>query len=227
MFKKALIKTLPVMAGYIVLGISFGIFARVNGFDFFWTLAMSLFIYAGSMQFVGISLITGGAALITTAVTTLLVNVRHLFYSISMIDKYRGSGARKPYLMFGLSDETYSLVYGDVPEGVNPHKFRFLVTILDQSYWVIGTTIGSLLGSVITFNTAGIDYAMTALFVTVFVEQWKSTNEHRPALIGVGVTILCLVIFGSSNFLIPSMALIALALIVLRPVLDRKEEHHE
>lgn len=228
MFKRAFIKTLPVMAGYIVLGIGFGILAKVNGLNILWVFLMSLFIYAGSMQFVGISLITGGATLITTAITTLLVNARHLFYSISMLDKYRGSGFKKPYLIFGLTDETYSLVCNDdAEEGFDKHKFYFLITILDQFYWVTGSLIGAVLGGIITFNTAGIDFAMTALFVTVFVEQWKSTKEHRPALIGLGATALCLIIFGSENFLIPSMALIAVLLTVLRPFLTKKEAENE
>ena len=216
------------MAGYIVLGIGFGILAKVNDISVLWVFLMSLFIYAGSMQFVGISLITGGASLITTAITTLLVNARHLFYSISMVDKYRGSGFKKPYLIFGLTDETYSLVCNDdAEEGFDKHKFYFLITILNQSYWITGSLIGAILGGIISFNTAGIDFAMTALFVTVFVEQWKSTKEHRPALIGLGATALCLIIFGSENFLIPSMALIAVLLTVLRPFLTKKEAEYE
>lgn len=226
MFKKAFVKTLPVMAGYLVLGAGFGIFARSNGFGLLWSLLMSLLIYAGSMQFVGISLIAGGASLLTSIITTLLVNARHLFYSISMVDKYRGSGSKKPYLIFGLTDETYSLVCSSDSSGADAHKFYFLVTLFNQAYWVIGTLIGVLLSSIITFNTSGIDFAMTALFVTVFVDQWKGTKEHRPALLGLGASIICLCIFGGDSFLIPSMALIVLGLIALRSFLQ-KEEHHE
>ncbi len=215
--KTAFPKTLPVMAGYLVLGMGFGILLKVNGFGVWWALAMSLFIYAGSMQFVGISLITGGVSLISVALTTLMVNARHLFYGISMVERYRGAGLKKGYLMHALTDETYSLVCtGDVPDDVDPHKYYLTVSLLDHSYWVLGSVLGSLIGGLLTFNTAGIDFAMTALFVTVFVEQWLTTKEHRPAIIGVGASVLCLLLFGSDNFLIPAMIVITVALTLLR-----------
>lgn len=225
LIKSAFVKSLPVMAGYIVLGIAFGILLKVNGYGLGFALLMSVFIFAGSMQFVGISLMTGGASLFTVAMTTLLVNARHLFYGISMVDKYKGAGLKKPYLIHSLTDETYSLVCnGDYPEGENPHTYYFLVSIMDQCYWVIGSVIGVLLGTVIKFNTAGIDFSMTALFVTVFVEQWLTTKEHKPALAGLAATLLCLLIFGKDVFLIPSMAAITLLLIWMRKDLEGKEE---
>ncbi len=224
LLKTAFPKTLPVMAGYLVLGAGFGILLKVNGYGFWWALAMSLFIYAGSMQFVGISLITGGASLISVALTTLMVNARHLFYGISMVNRYRGAGLKKGYLMHALTDETYSLVCtGDVPEGVEPHKYYLALSLLDHSYWVLGSILGSLIGGLITFDTAGIDFAMTALFVTVFVEQWLTTKEHRPAIIGVGASVLCLLLFGPDNFLIPAMIVITVALTLLRRRL--RDEH--
>ncbi len=216
------------MMGYIVLGIGFGILFEKNGYGFWWAVAMSVFIFAGSMQYVAVGLITGGASLISTAITTLMVNARHLFYGISMINRYKGTGWKKPYLMFGLTDETYSLVCnGDYPEGEDLHWYCFLVTLCDHCYWVIGTALGSLLGSAITFNTAGIDFAMTALFVTIFVEQWLTTKEHRPALIGIGASALCLVIFGQESFLIPAMILITILLAVFRRVLEKGGADHE
>ena len=222
LLKTAFIKTLPIMAGYMVLGIGFGILLKVNGYGVWWALVMSVFIYAGSMQFVGISLISGGASIISTALTTLMVNARHLFYGISMIQRYKGAGLKKAYLMFALTDETYSLVCnGDYPEGADPHEYYFLVSLLDQIYWVTGSVLGSLIGSVITFNTEGIDFAMTALFVTVFVDQWITTREHRPALIGVGASVLCLLLFGRENFLIPAMIAITVLLTVFRGSLER------
>ena len=212
------------MMGYIVLGIGFGILFEKNGYGFWWAVAMSVFIFAGSMQYVAVGLITGGASLISTALTTLMVNARHLFYGVSMINKYKGAGWKKPYLMFGLTDETYSLVCGgDYPEGEDPHWYCFLVTLCNQCYWVIGTAMGSLLGSAITFNTAGIDFAMTALFVTIFVEQWLTSEEHRPALIGIGSSVICLLIFGQETFLIPAMFLITVMLTVCRKVLEKSE----
>ena len=222
--KAAFPKTLPVLAGYMVLGMGFGILLKVNGYGVWWALAMSLFIYAGSMQFVGISLMTAGASLISVAVTTLMVNARHLFYGISMVDKYRGAGARKPYLMHALTDETYSLVCaGEVPDGLHTHKYYLTISLLNHFYWVAGSVLGSLAGEILHFDTTGIDFAMTALFVTVFVEQWLTTKEHRPALIGVGASVLCLLLFGQENFLIPTMIVITLVLTLMRKVLQQED----
>ncbi len=213
LLKTVLLKTLPVMAGYIVLGTGFGILLKLNGYGLLWAIAMSVFIFAGSMQYVGISLIAGGASLISIALTTLMVNARHLFYGISMIGRYKGAGLKKLYLMHALTDETYSLVCtGDVPEGADPHLYYFLVSLFDQCYWVAGSAIGSLIGSVLPFDAAGIEFSMTALFVTVFVEQWLTTGEHRPALIGIVGTVLCLVVFGRERFLIPAMIVITILL---------------
>lgn len=222
LLKKAVIRTLPVMAGYLVLGMGFGILLNVNGYGVWWALAMSVFIYAGSMQYVGISLIAGGASLISAALTTLMVNARHLFYGISMIQRYKGAGLKKSYLMLALTDETYSLVCtGDVPEGEDPHTYYFLVSLCNHLYWIAGSVLGSLIGSVITFDTKGIDFAMTALFVTVFVEQWLTTKEHRPAMIGVASSVVCLLLFGSGNFLIPAMIVITVLLMACRKMLEK------
>ena len=213
LIKNVIIRTLPVMAGYVVLGAGFGVLMRVNGYGLLIAVLMSVLIYAGSAQYVGIRLITSGASLITVAMTTLLVNARHLFYGISMIDHYKGGGKRKPYLIFALTDETYSLVCdGEGPKGVDKHKYWFLISLFNQCYWIIGTVIGSIVGSLIKFNTTGIEFSMTALFVTVFVEQWVSTKEHRPALIGLAASVLCLLVFGSEKFLIPAMICIVVLL---------------
>ena len=224
--KIAFIKSLPVMAGYVVLGIGFGILLGEAGFGPVWALLMSLLIFAGSMQFVGVSLISGGASLLVTALTTLMVNARHIFYSVSMYGIYKTAGKKKPALIFTLTDETYSLLCdGSAPDGEDPHTYRLLVSLFNYSYWVIGSFLGGLLGQIIPFDTTGIDFSMTALFVTVFVEQWTSTKEHRPALLGVGATLLCLVLFGQEIFLIPSMALITLVLTLLRPSLEGGAAH--
>lgn len=217
LLRTAFIDTLPVMTGYLALGIGFGILLLQNGYGFWWSLAMSVFIYAGSMQYLAVSLLSGGASLLTAALTTLMVNARHLFYGISMVESYQGAGKKKPYLIFALTDETYSLVTRTpAPEGVDRHAYCFLVSLLDQCYWVVGSLLGSLLGAVLPVNFEGIDFALTALFVTVFVDQWLSTKNHWPAIIGVMSTVLCLVLFGSDIFLIPSMVLIALLLTVSR-----------
>lgn len=216
--RQAFLATVPVMAGYLVLGLGFGVVLKTKGFGFPWALAMSAGIYAGSMQFVTIDLLSTGASLIVAALTTLTVNARHLFYGISMVDAYKRAGKVKPYLIFALTDETYSLVCSEESlKGVeDPVRYYFWVSLLDQCYWVAGSLLGSLLGAVIPFNTAGIDFALTALFVTVFTEQWLSTKKHLPALIGLAASALCLWIFGPENFLIPAMIAIALLLTVLR-----------
>ena len=217
LLRRAFVATLPVMAGYVVLGTGFGILFQSKGYGLLWAAAMSIFVYAGSMQYLAVDLLTGGVSLIAAAVTTLMVNARHLFYGISMIGKYQNMGAYKPYLIFGLTDETYSLNCVDLPEDItNAPLYYFLVTVLDQSYWVLGTVIGSLLGQIIPFSTEGIDFSLTALFITVFVEQWKSTKDHVPAIIGLAASVVCLLIFGTGNFLIPTMILITLCLTIYR-----------
>ena len=211
--RTAFLDTLPVMAGYVFLGFGFGILLHRSGYSAAWSLAMSLFIYAGSMQYMAVSLLTGGAGLLTAALTTLVVNARHLFYGISMVDAYKGAGCKKPYLIFALTDETYSLVSQNRDAG---HNYCFLVSLFDQIYWVAGSVLGSLAGSLLPINFEGVEFALTALFVTIFVEQWLSTKNHLPALIGVTATAVCLLVFGNNIFLIPSMALIAGALLMTK-----------
>jgi len=215
--RRALAATLPVMTGYVVLGMGFGVILQSRGYGVLWALAMSVFIYAGSMQYVAIDLLTGGASLLTAALTTLAVNARHLFYGISMVDRYR-SMKPKPFLVFTLTDETYSLVCSDAgTEGIcSRNRYFFFVSLFDYLYWVAGSVVGNLLGSVLPFSTEGIDFALTALFLTVFVEQWLSTKNHLSALVGVIASVVCLVCIGPENFLIPAMLLITLALTLLR-----------
>lgn len=222
--KAAFLKTLPVMAGYMVLGFGFGIITMEAGYGFITALLMSVLIYAGSMQYVLVSLLTGGASLISCAVTTLMVNARHLFYGVSMVERYKGAGAKKPYMIFALTDETYSLVCrSECPKDVDFHLFSLVVSAMNHLYWITGTILGALAGTLISINFAGVDFAMTALFITVFVEQWKSTKNHIPALTGVFASGICLIIFGADNFLIPSMLMISLALSFGRKYIDRKE----
>ncbi len=223
--RTAFLDTVPVMAGYVFLGFGFGILLHQSGYGLLWAVAMSLFIYAGSMQYLTVSLLTGGAGLLTAALTTVVVNARHLFYGISMVDAYKGAGRKKPYMIFALTDETYSLVsQNQVPEGISRHGYCFLVSLFDHIYWVAGTALGSLTGTLLPINYEGIEFALTALFVTIFVEQWLSAKDHRPALIGLGSTLLCLLIFGRDIFLIPSMVIIALCLTLTRKT-GRRENH--
>ena len=206
----AFVRSLPIMAGYIVLGLGFGVLLQSKGYGAGWALVMSGLIYAGSMQYVAVDLLAGGASLISAAIMTLMVNARHLFYGISMLERYKDTGAAKPYLIFALTDETYSVVCsGGVPEGVDRKKYYFWVSLLNQLYWIAGGVAGALLGSVLPFDTTGIDFSMT------------------PALVGLGVSLVCLLIFGSSDFLIPSMVGITAALTVLRGFMQKKEADHD
>lgn len=221
--KTAFLDTIPVMTGYLFLGFGFGIALQQAGFGWLWAAAMSLFIYAGSMQYVAIGLLSSGAGLLTAAVTTFLVNARHLFYGISMVDTYKGAGKKKPYLIFALTDETYSLV-SRLPQSENRMQYCFWVTLLDQIYWVGGSLLGSWAGAVLPLNFTGIDFVLTALFLTIFLEQWLSASDHRPAIVGVAVTAGCLVLFGADLFLIPSMAIIT-AILALSPKTSKEAQH--
>ena len=221
-FKYSFLASVSVMAGYVVLGAGFGMLLFDKGYSFWWAILMSCTIYAGSMQFVAVDLLATGASLISTALMTLLVNARHLFYGISMVESYRDMGWRKLYVVFGLTDETYSLVCGEpkLPEGVDRKAYYFTVTLLDQCYWVFGSFLGGFLGSALDINTAGIEFSMTALFVIIFVEQWEKTKQHLPALMGLGISVICLLIFGAGDFLIPSMIGIVIALFAMQKVIQ-------
>ena len=213
--------TLPVMTGYMVLGIGFGVLLHDKGYGVFWAFLMSAAIYAGSMQYAALDLISGGAGLVTTALMTVVVNARHFFYGLSMLDRYKSAGREKPYLIFSLTDETYSLLVADPPEGVNLRKYHFFVSLFDHSWWVLGSVLGSLLGSVLPFDTTGMDFAMTALFVVIFTQQWQSVKNHVPALFGLTVSIFWLILLGPSAFVIPAMLTITLLLILFK---NRMEE---
>ena len=169
------------------------------------------------MQYVAVDLLASGATLINTAIMTVMVNARHLFYGISMIDKYRGAGKKKFYMVFGLTDENYSLLCdAKIPDDIDGHAYEFFVTMFDHFYWITGCVLGNVIGSVVPFEFKGVEFVLTALFVAIFTEQWLSTKDHVPALIGALSTLACLIIFGRDNFLIPSMITITIALIILR-----------
>ena len=220
--KYAFKQSVPIMAGYIVLGMGFGVLLESKGYGVLWAIAMSVFIYAGSMQYVAINLITGGASLIATALMTLMVNARHLFYGISMLDTYKDyKGIKKFYLIYGMCDETFSVNCSITPPPeIDREWFMIWVTLLNQIYWVFGATMGAVLGSVIHFDTTGIEFVMTALFFVMFLDQWDTASRHLPALIGVICSLACLLLFGKSNFMIPAMALIILSFFLCRNRLD-------
>lgn len=218
--RESLKSSLPVMAGYLVLGAGFGMMMKAAGYGAGWAFAMSLLVYAGSMQYAAVGLLSGGASLVSVALTTLMVNARHLFYGISMLEPYRKAGAAKPYLIFALTDETYSLVC----TGKRSIRECLLISLFDQLYWVAGSTAGALLGSVVPFSTEGVDFALTALFLTVFTQQWLDNKRHFPALCGVEVSVLCLAVFGPDRFLIPAMA--GITALLLSAGLKEKEADH-
>ena len=222
--KQAFVATVPVLTGYIVLGFGFGIILKTAGYGIFLAFMMSLLIYAGSMQYVAIGLLTGGASLVTIALTTLMVNARHLFYGISMLDKYKQVGKVKPYLLFSLTDETYSLVCSENAHIPQEHKntYYFFVSFFNHCYWVTGSVLGAVIGEFVNLNFEGVEFALTALFLTVFVEQWLSTDNHFPAVTGVAASVACLLVFGSGSFLIPAMLVIALIL-----CLSERGQKHE
>lgn len=203
--------TIPIMAGYVFLGISFGILATSKGLPLYYPVLMGIVIYGGSMQFAAVNLLLAAFNPIGAILLTIMVHARHIFYGITMLVPFNQlkNGFRKVYCMFGLTDETFSLLASlEVPEEQDRNWVYFLVTFLNQCYWVIGCGLGAVIGSNLTFNTEGIEFVLTALFLTIFVEQWLNASSHRPAIIGLVGSAVCLVIFGGANFMIPAMIII-------------------
>ena len=223
--KAVFLDTVPVLTGYLFLGMGFGILLSENGYGVLWALAMSIFVFAGSGQYLAVSLLANSSGLLSAAIATLLVNARHLFFGISLLEKYKGAGKKKPYLIFALTDETYSLVtQNEPPEGMSRHSYCFTVSVLDHIYWITGCTLGALVGQFIPINYEGIEFVLTALFVTMFVDRWLTNKDHFPAMVGVCATFVSLLLFGSEFFLIPAMVLIAL-LLTLSPKTGRRDSN--
>ena len=223
-FRRAFPRTLPVLAGYLALGTAFGLTLSAIGLGPVWAVAMSVLVYAGSAQFLAVNLIAQSVALPQVALLTFLLNFRHFFYGISQVGRYETAGKRRWYLIFGLTDETYALLSaGTPPAGVLPEDYYFAITLLNHSYWVAGSLLGSTVGHLITFDTTGVDFAMTALFVVLAVEQWKKHTRHASAICGLCCGVVSLLIFGPDLFLIPALVAIALILLLLRPKPEQKE----
>ena len=209
--------TVPVLMGYLAIGMAFGLMMDSAGYNVFWALLMSLIIYAGAGQYMGVTLLAAGASPLQTALMTLLLNFRHMFYGLSMLEKFRGMGLRKLYMIFSLTDETYALLASTkAPEGVREKDYYLAIALMDHSYWVLGTVLGSLLGSALSFDTTGVDFAMTALFVVIAVDQWRSARKHFPALLGAGGTLVCLLWLGpdGGRFLIPALGILVAGLLL-------------
>ena len=221
MIKKAFLcafpYTIPIFAGFWFLGMTYGIYMNVSGFSFWYPMVMSLTIFAGSVEFVAVNLLLGAFNPLQALAMTLMINARHLFYGISMLDRFRGTGLKKIYLIFGMCDETFSINYtAKIPEDVDRGWFMFFVTLLNHFYWVFGATLGGIFGSLITFSTEGLDFVMTAMFVVIFLEQWLKEERHTSSLLGIGISLLCLIAFGADNFIIPSMIAMLGVLTLLR-----------
>ena len=204
--KAAFPYTIPIFAGLWFLGLAYGVYMNVSGFSFWYPMLMSLTIFGGSLEFVAVTMLLAPFAPVQTFVMTLLIQARHLFYGISMLDRFRGLGRKRFYLIFGMCDETFSINYtAEIPEGVDRGWFMFFVTLLNHFYWFSGAAIGGLVGSLLNFNTEGLDFVMTAMFVVIFLEQWMKEKKHWTAFIGLGSAFLCLIVFGADSFMIPTM----------------------
>ena len=224
-FKAAFPYTIPIFAGFWFLGMTYGIYMNVSGFSFLYPMLMSITIFAGSMEFITVDLLLGSFNPVQAFLMTLMINARHLFYGISMLDKFRGTGLKKLYLIFGMCDESFSINYtAKIPPDVDRGWFMFFVTLLNHFYWFSGSTLGGIFGSLIHFNTEGLDFVMTAMFTVIFLEQWLKDWQHISALLGLGISLLCLWIFGADNFIIPSMAAMLMMLTLLRKPVEKREE---
>ncbi|MGZ7443232.1 AzlC family ABC transporter permease [Paenibacillus sp. TH7-28] len=222
-FRAAFPATIPILAGFLFLGIAYGIFMNTSGFGVGYAFLMSLLIFAGSMEFVAVHLLLGVFNPLGAFFLALMVNARHLFYGISMLEKYKGSGLKKIYLIFGMCDETFSINYtAQIPQEVNKGWYMFFVTLLNHIYWVLGATLGGLFGSLIAINMEGLEFVMTALFVVIFIEQWMKETTHHSGLLGLGLSVVGLFIFNGDNFIIPSMMMILCVLTLMRKPLEKK-----
>ena len=224
-FCAALPYSLPICIGFLFIAMSYGFLMRSRGFSVFYPMAMSAFIFAGSMEFVAVELLLSAYAPLHAFLLTLMVNARHLFYGISMLEKYKGMGWKKPYLIYAMCDETFSVNYtAEIPEGVDRGWFYFFVSLLDEFYWFLGATLGGILGGLLRFNTEGLDFVMTAMFVVIFMDQWLKEAHHFSAWIGLAASVACLLLFGADNFLIPTMICILVALTALRKPVEAKTQ---
>ena len=223
-FRAAAPQTLPVFAGYLVLGLGYGIYVQSLGLPVWLPPLMGTVVYGGSLEFVLASLLLGSFAPVSAFLMALMIQARHLFYGLTMLQRYRGYGLRSAYMIFAMSDETFSITCSaEPPEGVDKGWFMFFITLLDQIYWVASAAMGAALGAVLPFSTEGVDFVMTAMFVVIFLNQWEKEKQHASAIIGIAASLVCLRIFGSGNFLIPSMVCILVALLLLRRPIEAKE----
>ena len=227
-FEFAIKQTIPVMMGYIFMGIAYGLMLDQAGYGILWAFMTSLCIYAGSIQFILVSMLTGGMGLVSVIVMTFSVNSRHIFYGLSFIEKFRTMGRAFPYMIFSLTDETYALLCGTkIPDGTDKERAWFMIAALDQCWWVTGSVLGAVFGTLITFDITGIDFAMTALFAVIALEQWLDAKTHIPALTGLVCGTAALLIFGPDRFILPALAAAVGILVAFRKKLEKKTEGEE
>lgn len=224
-FQAAFPFTIPVMTGYLFIGIAFGVMYQEKGYNFLWAILMSAMVYAGSGQYLAVNFFVPGVSFFQVIFLEFMVNVRHIFYGLSLLERFHNMGKKKLYMIFSLTDETYSLFFlTKIPKDVDENKFMLAIAVLDQLYWIIGSAIGAIAGSMIPFDTTGIDFAMTALFVVIFVEQWLTSKNHIPALTGLCAGLVCLLLFGSENFILPTMICIMVILLSCHKFMEEKSE---
>lgn len=227
-FLFALKKSLPVLFGYLFLGSAFGIMLYDAGYNYLWAIFISIVVYAGSGQFLLVSLLSSGASLPTVALMTLFINSRHIFYGLSFVDKFKSGKWRYPFMIFGLTDETYSVntSFNTVPDGVNEVKARYLISLFDHIYWILGSIIGALAGQIIPIDFSGIDFSMTALFVVIFIDLMREQKGRIKAVgpIGILISIICLIIFGTDKFLLPSLIMTVAVIYALKPYFGKAKE---
>lgn len=220
--------TIPVMTGFLCLGVAYGVLMQTKGYGPLWSVLMSAIAFGGSMQFVAITLLTTAFDPLQAFLLSVMVNARHIFYGLSLLGKYKGLGKVRPFLIYVLCDETFSLVSTlEPPGGVERREFYFWISLLDYAYWIAGTALGGLVGNLIAFDTTGLDFALTALFVVLFLEQWKKRANRPAGVLGIVCAAVALAAFGADNLVIPAMALILVLLLVLRPRLDRRDGREE
>ena len=221
-FFAAFPNTIPILAGFLFLGIAYGIYMNQSGFKFYYPMFMSFIIFAGSVEFATVSWLLGSFDPVNIFFLTLMINARHLFYGLSMLEKYNIPGWKKLYLIYGMCDESFSInATVDVPKDIDKGLFMFFVTMLNQIYWVAGATIGGIFGIIIPFDTKVIEFVMTALFVVIFLENWLKEKDHSASVIGLFISFICLMIFKGTNFIIPSMIIILSVLTLLRGRLQK------
>lgn len=221
-FRTAFPYTIPVLTGYLFIGLAFGVMFQEKGYNFLWAIFMSIVVYAGSGQYLAVNFFAPGVGFLSVIFMTFMVNVRHIFYGLSLLERFGRMGKKRLYMIFSLTDETYSLLCTTkIPKDVEEDKFLFAIALLDHFYWITGSAIGAIAGAVIPFNGEGIDFAMTALFIVIFVEQWLAGGKRIPAVIGVVSTVVLRMVFGIDNFVLPSMICIMVCLVSGRKYIEK------